>query len=165
MNRIIRPLLLASLLLAACIPGFGARAQTVPGLAGATLVSDTGQPVRLSDYRGRVVFVNVWGSWCTPCLQEMQSIKALQSSLGGEIAFVFVSSRAGDVQKDSAWLRQHGIIGTSVAMPAGSTKGLYVPSTYILDQNGAVAQYRSSAVDWQLHADFIRGLMQRHASM
>lgn len=164
MNRIIRHILFAALLLAACVPGLGARAQTVPGLASASLVSETGQPVRLSDYRGRVVFVNVWGSWCTPCLQEMQSIKALQSSLGGEIAFVFVSSRPGELQKDSAWLRQHGIVGTSVAMPGGS-KGLYVPSTYILDRSGAVAQYRSSAVDWQLHADFIRGLMQRHASM
>ena len=162
MKRLARSFAFVLLLSALCAGGgFDARAQVS---AGTSFVSDTGRNVRLADYRGQVVFVNVWGSWCTPCLQEMQSIRALQGSLGSSVAFVFVSSRPGDPQKDAAWLRQHGIVGTSVAMANGA-KAPYVPSTYIFDRNGAVAQYRNSAVDWQLHADFLRGLIQRHASM
>jgi len=54
-----------------------AQAQPAASITNAVLISETGQPVRLSTYRGKVVFVNVWGSWCTPCLQEMPSIRGL----------------------------------------------------------------------------------------
>lgn len=163
MNRIFRRLVPAFLLVAAWAFSVDrAQAQITPAsVGGGTFISDTGRAVRLSDYRGKVVFVNFWGSWCTPCLQEMQSIRALQASLGAyrnNIAFIFVSNRPGDLQKDSAWLRAHGVTGESVRMEGAGTASVSVPTTYVLDPSGAVAQYRSEAVDWQIHAEFIRGL-------
>src|SRR5690349_14505251 len=82
-----------------------AEAQVSPASIGnSAFVTDTGRPVRLADYRGKVVFVNFWGAWCTPCMLEMQSIHALQAALGGrgDIAFIFVSTRGNDIQTDAA---------------------------------------------------------------
>jgi thiol-disulfide isomerase/thioredoxin len=157
----------AFLLLAACAAAPDvAQAQVSPAsISNSAFVTDTGRPVRLSDYRGKVVFVNFWGAWCTPCMLEMQSIRALQTALGGrgDIAFIFVSTRGNDIQTDAAWLRSRGIVGQSVRLASGSTSGMPVPSTFVLDATGNVAQYRTSAVDWVTHADFIRGLLQHRA--
>ena len=42
-----------------------------------------GNPVRLHDFLGRVVLLNLWATWCTPCVREMPSLDRLQTALGG----------------------------------------------------------------------------------
>lgn len=167
MTRILSRLVPALLLLAA-FTGSADRAQaqiTPASVGGAAFVSDTGRAVRLADYRGKVVFVNFWGAWCTPCMLEMQSIRGLQAALGnrGDMAFIFVSTRPESQPADAAWLRSRGVAGESVRLASGSAAGMPVPSTFVLAPNGSVAQYRSSAVDWVTHADFIRDLLQHRA--
>jgi hypothetical protein len=90
----------------------------------------------------------------------MGSIRNLQAALGGrsDVVFVFVSARGQEQQKDAAWLREHGVAGQSYRAEGGNP-GTSVPTTYILDRNGAVAQFRNTAVDWQVHADFVRNLL------
>ena len=129
-------------------------------ITNAVLVSESGRAMRLADLRGKVVFVNFWGSWCAPCIQEMASIRNLQAAFRGrnDIVFVFVSARSQEIQKDGAWLREHGVTGDNYRVEAGNPGGS-VPTTYILDRSGAVAQFRNTAVDWQLHADFVRNLL------
>jgi thiol-disulfide isomerase/thioredoxin len=137
-----------------------AQSMSPAAITNAVLVSESGRSMRLSDLRGKVVFVNFWGSWCTPCLQEMSSIRNLQAAFRGrgDVVFVFVSARSQEAQKDSAWLREHGVMGENYHAQAGNP-GVSVPTTYILDRSGAVAQFRNTAVDWQLHADFVRNLL------
>ena len=163
MMRLFRNAILSlSLMLPAAFVGGHADAQSFSpaAITNATLVSESGQSMRLSDLRGKVVFINFWGSWCTPCVQEMASIRNLQATLGArsDVVFVFVSARSQEVQKDGAWLREHGIAGQNYRTEGGNP-GVSVPTTYILDRSGAVAQFRNTAVDWQLHADFVRTLL------
>ena len=163
MMRLFRNAVLSlSLLLPVAVVGGHADAQSFSpaAITNATLVSESGRSVRLSDLRGKVVFVNFWGSWCTPCVQEMASIRNLQATLGGrsDVAFVFISARSQELQKDGAWLREHGVAGQNYRTEGGNP-GVSVPTTYILDRSGAVAQFRNTAVDWQLHADFVRTLL------
>src|SRR6266567_941739 len=163
MIRLYRQIVLAlSLMLPIALLAAPADAQSISpaAIGNAVLVSESGRSVRLSDFRGKVVFVNFWGSWCTPCLQEMASIRNLQATLGGrsDVVFLFVSARSQEQQKDGAWLREHGIAGQNYRTE-GSNPGVSVPTTYILDRSGAVAQFRNTAVDWQLHADFVRTLL------
>ncbi len=163
MIRLFRNVVLfLSLTLFVALLNVRADAQSVSpaGVTNAVLVSESGRAMRLSDLRGKVVFVNFWGSWCAPCIQEMASIRNLQAAFRGrgDVVFVFVSARSQEVQKDGAWLREHGVTGENYRSEAGNP-GVSVPTTYILDRSGAVAQFRNTAVDWQLHADFVRNLL------
>ena len=57
-----------------------------------------GETVRLSDYRGRVVLVNIWATWCAPCREEMPSMQRLYEALSDtdfEILAVSIDARAG----------------------------------------------------------------------
>jgi thiol-disulfide isomerase/thioredoxin len=163
MSRLFRTVILfLSLSLPVAVLAARADAQSVSpaSVANAVLVSESGRSMRLADFRGKVVFVNFWGSWCTPCLQEMTSIRNLQAAFRGrnDIVFVFVSARSQELQKDGAWLREHGVTGETYRAEAGNP-GLSVPTTFILDRTGAVAQFRNTVVDWELHADFVRNLL------
>lgn len=50
-----------------------------------------GTPLDLADYRGQALVVNFWGSWCTPCVQEMPDLQAVHESLGDDVAFLGVN--------------------------------------------------------------------------
>lgn len=167
MIRMVRQVFLfLSLILTVAVSAAPADAQSVArqdpaALTNAVLVSESGRAMRLAELRGKVVFVNFWGSWCTPCLLEMSSIRNLQRVLQdrrNDLAFVFVSARPQEFQKDSAWLRQHGVTGENYRM-AADNPGISVPTTFVLDPSGAVAQFRNTAVEWEMHADLIRGLL------
>ncbi|MEL6259317.1 MAG: TlpA disulfide reductase family protein, partial [Pseudomonadota bacterium] len=47
-------------------------------------VGPNGTELTLADFRGRIILVNLWGTWCPPCIEEMPTLAALQSSRGGE---------------------------------------------------------------------------------
>jgi peroxiredoxin len=97
----------------------------------------------------------------------MPSIRGLQAQLNdrrGDVVFIFVSAKSSQLQNDGAWLRQNGIAGADYRLQSGSA-GLYVPLTFILDPSGAVAQFKSSAVDWQAHAEQIRSLLPHRARL
>jgi thiol-disulfide isomerase/thioredoxin len=59
----------------------------------------TGQPKKLSDWRGRTVLVNLWATWCVPCRKEMPALESLQTRLGGpdfEVVAVNIDTRDPD---------------------------------------------------------------------
>ncbi len=52
-----------------------------------------GQPINLSQFEGKTVFINFWATWCKPCIQEMPTIEILQDKLKNEkIVFLFASN-------------------------------------------------------------------------
>src|SRR5260370_16853300 len=69
-------------------------AQPVPAPE-VSLADPTGQTVELSELRGKLVLVNLWATWCEPCLREMPSLERLQSRLGERIAVLSVSEDPG----------------------------------------------------------------------
>ena len=75
--------LFSSLTLSVVVLAARADAQSLSpaAITNAVLVSESGRAMRLADLRGNVVFVNFWGSWCAPCIQEMASIRNLQRAL------------------------------------------------------------------------------------
>src|SRR5712671_2068015 len=66
----------------------------------------TGQPKKLSDWRGRIVLVNLWATWCVPCRREMPALDRLQTRLGGpdfEVVAVNIDTR--DPEKPKNFLK------------------------------------------------------------
>src|SRR6266852_2060239 len=58
-----------------------------------------GKPVSFADFRGKPVVVNLWATWCQPCLKEMPSLDRLQSQLDGKLVIAAVSEYRGGAER------------------------------------------------------------------
>lgn len=108
-----------------------------------------GSPIRFEDFRGKVVFVNNWASWCPPCIAEMPTIHALKQKLKDkQVAFVMVSFDE-DKGKATAFMRKKGydfdvyFPGSDYPFPTSS-----IPATYILDRSGRVINEHIGMADY-----------------
>jgi thiol-disulfide isomerase/thioredoxin len=69
-----------------------------------------GQPTTLASLRGRTILVNLWATWCPPCLKEMPALDALQAALGGpDFAVVAINIDTRNLEKPKSWLSANGI--------------------------------------------------------
>jgi thiol-disulfide isomerase/thioredoxin len=102
-----------------------------------------GRPVSLADYRGRVVLLNFWGTWCPPCLREIPQLEVLQETIrdaGATIVGVAIDS--GTPADVSAWAHAHGMTypiwlgDTGTAVRFYQTMGF--PTTLLVDADGII---------------------------
>ncbi|MDZ4698555.1 MAG: TlpA disulfide reductase family protein [Rhodothermales bacterium] len=115
-----------------------------PDIAFAGLAGDT---LRLNDYRGKVILVNFWATWCAPCREEIPDLIALQDKLGSEdfvvlgVASILYDEDAAEV---SAFVAEHGMHYPIVLDkgPAGTAFGgvFALPTTYIIDRDFTLRQ-------------------------
>ena len=106
------------------------------------LLTLDGQPANLSDLKGKVVFVNLWASWCPPCVAEMPGIHALYQKMDpAKVAFVMISLDDNPA-KARALLKRQGYT-FPVYFPTGPLPAPFnsssIPSTVILGPDGRVA--------------------------
>ena len=106
---------------------------------------------RLSDFRGKVVFVNFWATWCEPCKQEMPDIYTLEQTHGDEVAVISVN-RSQPLDTARSFLndlpRTDGGTGVSFTvngMDPDDTlyreyHGIGMPSSYFIDRDGVVTR-------------------------
>lgn len=103
---------------------------------------DGGRTIDLADYRGKVVYVDFWASWCGPCRQSFPFMNELHSELGGkglQIIAVSVDKTADDARRFLArYPAQFATaLDTSGACPAAyGLQGM--PSSFVIDRNGTV---------------------------
>lgn len=113
-------------------------------------VSDNVQTLDLAKLRGQVVVLNLWASWCAPCVEELPSLLALQKQLPG-IKIVAVSIDQDD-QVYRAFLAKHAVQLSTVRDPDGKVNALYgtvqIPETYIIDRQGMLRRKFVSAQNW-----------------
>ncbi|MFQ5464489.1 MAG: TlpA disulfide reductase family protein [Thermodesulfobacteriota bacterium] len=136
----------------------GQKKKFEPVVAGSEVIDFTlpdldGYPTKLSDFKGKVVFLNFWATWCKPCEDEMPSMQMLYETLEGEpfeIVAVSVDSESADVVKE--FVEKYGITFTVLHDRKGRVKETYkttgVPETFIVDQNGYVAEKFWGPRDW-----------------
>lgn len=137
-----------------------AQRETVITLEGTTLEEE---PWSSADHRGEVVVINVWGSWCGPCIEEAPDLEQVASDLreaGEPVQFIGVNSR-DSVSNALAFQEAYDVSYPSLQDDGGRTRaqlgGLAVatPSTILLDGQGRVAARVSGQVD----ASTLRGLV------
>jgi len=111
-----------------------------------------GRVHRLADYRGKVVLVNFWATWCEPCRDEMPSIERLRRSLAGEPFVVLAVNLAEPVSRIERFLA-----GARVGFPvlldrdtqtARSWRARVLPATYLVDAAGRVRYVHFGELDW-----------------
>ena len=114
-------------------------------VAGTTLAGDD---VSLSDYRGKVVVVNVWGSWCPPCRAEAPMLADAARDLRRKgVVFLGISSRNPEQAGPRAYERRFKVPYDSIYDPTGRTLLAFrgtlpanaIPSTVVVDAKGRVA--------------------------
>jgi thiol-disulfide isomerase/thioredoxin len=104
----------------------------------------------LSGLKGRVVLVNLWATWCPPCVAEMPDLDALQARLGGPaFQVVAVSLDRGGKAIVERWFERAGIRNLAIhnANPADFPNAL-LPTSILLDKQGRVAWTGSGIYGW-----------------
>lgn len=137
--------------------GPGSRVESADGIGEKapdfSLPALGGTAVKLSDYKGQVVFLNIWASWCPPCREEMPSMEALNRRLkDGPFKMLAVSIDQGGAEVVGPFLARGGLTFPVLLDPEGKTYKLYgltgVPETFIIDKNGVVIQKIIGPQDW-----------------
>jgi len=142
------------LLLAFC--ALTAQAQPLKPWKGVTpaleLSTLEGKAQRLEDYRGRVLLVNFWATWCAPCLEEMPSIERLRRSLDAR-RFAVLAVNVGEGPRAAGDFAKKMDLGFNFLldrdMKASKAWGARVlPATFIVDPDGKVRYSHFGALDW-----------------
>jgi thiol-disulfide isomerase/thioredoxin len=128
-----------------------AKRQAPVAVRGTTL---EGQPVALSAYRGKVVVLNVWGSWCPPCRAEAPALEAAAQQLASQgVQFLGINTNDPDAAQALAFQKKFGVSYPSLADRSGevllSLRGAVapnaIPTTLVIDQQGRIAARISAA--------------------
>ncbi|HEY3930106.1 MAG TPA: TlpA disulfide reductase family protein [Candidatus Koribacter sp.] len=114
-------------------------------------VSDSDHTVSLKDYRGKIVVLNFWATWCPPCVEEMPSLIALQKDMGPNVVVLAVSTDVDD-NAYHTFIRDHHVDFVTVRDAANKSNALYgtykFPETYIIDKDGKIRRKFIGAANW-----------------
>ena len=125
-----------------------------PYPAPAISLSDiTSQSVELSELHGKLVIVNLWATWCEPCLREMPSLERLQSRLGERIAVLAVSEDRGGNKTVEPFIDKLGLKSVKVYIDPKSEVGRAfgargLPTSFLIDREGKVLGRVEGAAEW-----------------
>lgn len=118
--------------------------------APAFTVSDASRTIRLDDYRGRVVVLNFWATWCPPCIEELPSLTALQQRMP-QVQVLAVSTD-DDPAAYQRFLAEHHIGLLTVEDQQQRANALYgtfrYPETYIIDRKGVIRRKFIGEQNW-----------------
>ncbi|MFD5267375.1 TlpA family protein disulfide reductase [Streptomyces sp. NPDC058335] len=117
-----------------------------PDLSGKTI---DGKQLDVASYKGKIVVLNVWGSWCAPCRAEAPNFQKVSSDLKAKgVQFVGINTRDTSTSNARAFEKEQGVTYPSLYDPTGRLmlrfeKGTLnpqaIPSTLVLDRDGKIA--------------------------
>jgi len=116
-----------------------------------------GSTFNLADYRGKVVVMNIWASWCDPCREEMPALQAASERYGEDVVFVGVGAKADRDDEARAFAAEFGITYPIGRDTEGGNAGMGqigvdygvvgYPTTYFIDPDGNIAVTVIQALD------------------
>lgn len=113
-----------------------------------------GKPVALSDFRGKVVLLNVWATWCAPCRKEMSALDRLQQQLGGaDFEVVALSIDRGGAVAVWAFYEEMDIRALAIyvdpsAEATSKLKTVGIPTTLLVDREGRELWRKTGPAEW-----------------
>ena len=128
----------------------GQRPRELGKVAPAFTLHDGARTISLSQYRGKVLLLNFWASWCPPCVDEMPSLMALHHRLP-KLSILGVSIDT-DPQAYGNFLAQYGVDFPTIRDPSAATMHRYgtvqIPESYLIDRSGHIVRKYVSEQDW-----------------
>lgn len=132
-----------------------------------TVTDMDGRPASLADYRGKVVLINIWATWCPPCREEMPSMQRLYEAMAGEefeILAVSIDARAGENDLFGrpggdlrAFAEEMGLTFTILHDPSGAIQQTYqttgVPESFLVGRDGRIFKKVAGSTQWDAPAN------------
>ena len=142
-----------------------------PHFQAATMVADGPKVKDITDYRGQVVLLNLWATWCGPCKQEMPSIQALHDSLGAKGLHVIAVSvdDPGFESQIRSFVAEHKLSFEILHEGSGKIERDYqtsgIPETFLIGKDGVIRKRVIGAAQWNSEANLklIQGLLAEDA--
>jgi thiol-disulfide isomerase/thioredoxin len=132
---------------------FSPRAAPLPAPP-VSFADQSGKTVTLADFRGRVVLINLWATWCAPCIREMPSLARLQARLD-QLTVLAISEDRRGADVVPPFVQKLGIEGLAVYLDpknevdhAFGVEGL--PTSILVDRDGRILGELQGAADWDL---------------
>lgn len=119
-----------------------------------SFLSPEGDPASLDDFRGRVVVLNTWAMWCTPCRTELPTLAALDTAYGDEVAVVTVNVDRTPAETDGgrAFLAEHAPLvfyaDPTFELPFRLPGRGAMPQTMLIDRQGRIRAWLAGEADW-----------------
>lgn len=150
----------------ATVPGEGLKPFAIGALAallvkkervaptGIVFQSAEGKPLKLEDWKGRVVLVNLWATWCGPCRKEMPALNELQKQMGSkDFEVVAISVDLKGAEASAAFLKEMGVDSLALYVdPKVTLLNLFqapgLPVTILIDRKGREAARLVGPAEW-----------------
>ena len=124
------------------------------------LISMSREKVNFSESIGRPVVLNLWATWCPPCIAEMPALQNLYQSFSEQVDFYFVSSE--DPEKLDKWLNLKGydlpVYNAYSAFPK-EFESSSLPTTFVLDKEGRIVMKETGSAKWD--SEEVKNVLQR----
>tara|TARA_R110000787_G_scaffold32138_17_gene84987 strand:- start:2414 stop:2977 length:564 start_codon:yes stop_codon:yes gene_type:complete len=110
--------------------------------------------------KGKVVFINLWATWCPPCIAEMPSMQKIYDEYGDSVIFLFVSKE--NTKRVTTFLNRKNLTIPSYLPITSNPKEITsnsIPATYIIDKKGFIVIEKRGAANW--NGNSVRELLDR----
>lgn len=103
----------------------------------------------LEDARGEVVLINLWATWCPPCIAEMPSFQKLYDRYGQQVTFLFVSNEESATIESFLERHQYDLpIYQPLSMGPERLQSRRLPTTYVLSKGGEIVVEKTGVANW-----------------
>lgn len=118
-----------------------------------SFTSRDGKAMTLADFRGRMLLVNLWATWCGPCVKEMPSLQSLQADFGPDLTILAISQDRGGATVVDAFVAKHGLDRLSIYLdPKAEASQVFavagLPTSFLIDRDGRILGRLEGAADW-----------------
>ncbi|WP_156292059.1 peroxiredoxin family protein [Oceanobacillus salinisoli] len=118
------------------------------------LTTLNGETVKLSDYRGKKVFVNFWATWCPPCRAEMPDMQELYDDTDVEILAVNLTATEKSVEGVAEFVDEYALTFPILMDEEGEVESMYqvnaYPTSYLIDSEGRIGYVSIGAMNYEL---------------
>lgn len=135
------------------------KGDVMPDFSVATI---DGGSFKLSDNTDKIVFVNLFATWCGPCMNEMPDIQELYDEYKDKVSFIIID--VGDSKESVSAFAEDGSytfpVGYSEDGSFGDYSVQFIPQSFILNTDGTISYYSSGASDYETFSSEIEKLLK-----
>ena len=118
-----------------------------------TLPCLNGELISLSEFKGNVVLINIWATWCPPCVYEMPSMEKLHQQFKSEkFKILAISIDSQGAKAVAPFMKNHNLTFQTLIDPAGTIRTSYgvnsIPQSFIIDKQGHLLKKIIGPIDW-----------------